>query len=487
MTGFAEFAPYLEDPLVLSGFALFLFFGALRFVVKRLPVVTRKVAGVAVLRLVTFGFVLALIVIVLGFGLRFMDLEAVKRAELAEQAVKAGTIRIAQLTQILEEEQQQSKELIRAINALAKEKGPDIDEALETLGNGDTTKAKAIFRRITEEQAPEIREAAAAYRHLGAIAFLDNTEEAIAAYSRAVELDPKNMEGQVQLGLLLRRVGRLDDAITAFRNVMEIADAGNHREWLGCGLGNLGIVYRIRGDLDQAEETHKKALAIYEVLGNKEGTAKPYNHLGTVYRIRGDLDRAEEMYRESLAASVALENKEGMANAYRNLGIVYRKRGDLDQAEEMLKQALALYEALGNKESMANAYINRGNLYYSRGDSDRAEEMYRESLAIHVALGSKEGIAKNYVNLGIVYKKRGDLDRAEEMYRESLAISEALGNKEVMAIAYRHLGNVLHTRGDFDGAKLAWKESVSLLKEMGSTTADGLKRWVDVLGQTSKK
>ena len=42
MSGFAEVAPYLKDPLVLSGFALFLFFGALRYVVKRLPVVSRK-------------------------------------------------------------------------------------------------------------------------------------------------------------------------------------------------------------------------------------------------------------------------------------------------------------------------------------------------------------------------------------------------------------------------------------------------------------
>jgi hypothetical protein len=58
MTGFEAVAPYLNEPLVLSGFALFLFFGALRFMAKRFPTISRNIAGIAVLRLVAFGFVL---------------------------------------------------------------------------------------------------------------------------------------------------------------------------------------------------------------------------------------------------------------------------------------------------------------------------------------------------------------------------------------------------------------------------------------------
>ena len=131
LSGFEAVAPYLEDPLVLSGFALFLFFGALHFVVKRLPVVTRKIAGIAVLRLVTFGFVLALAVIVLGFGLRFMEVQSdagrvasEHRARLTEQAIKSLERELARRERDLSAVQEQSKALTDAVTALAQRKGP---------------------------------------------------------------------------------------------------------------------------------------------------------------------------------------------------------------------------------------------------------------------------------------------------------------------------------------------------------------------------
>jgi|GEM_PF-6260907 len=55
--GFQEIAPYLTSPLVLIGFALFLFFGALHQKFNKEQ--TR------------YGFVLALVVIVLGFTLQY--------------------------------------------------------------------------------------------------------------------------------------------------------------------------------------------------------------------------------------------------------------------------------------------------------------------------------------------------------------------------------------------------------------------------------
>jgi hypothetical protein len=56
LSGFAAVVPYLKDPLVLAGFALFLFFLSLRFVVSKLPVVTKKNSGIAVFRLISFSF-----------------------------------------------------------------------------------------------------------------------------------------------------------------------------------------------------------------------------------------------------------------------------------------------------------------------------------------------------------------------------------------------------------------------------------------------
>jgi protein O-GlcNAc transferase len=93
-----------------------------------------------------------------------------------------------------------SKALTETLNALAQKKDePGVNEALAQLTKGRTEEAKALFKRTLDAKAAEglaaNREAASAARHLGSLAYLDNTQEAFQWYRPAVELDPDNAEG----------------------------------------------------------------------------------------------------------------------------------------------------------------------------------------------------------------------------------------------------------------------------------------------------
>lgn len=57
-------------------------------------------------------------------------------------------------------------------------------------------------------------------RHLGALAFLHDTVKALAAYRRAVALDPHNPDSWNQLGHLLLRVGELDETSVMYRKAL---------------------------------------------------------------------------------------------------------------------------------------------------------------------------------------------------------------------------------------------------------------------------
>jgi hypothetical protein len=67
-----EIAPYLEHPLVLVGFVLLLFFGLRRSLLKAgiIPPLSARTGGKVVQLLLRYGFVIALVVIVLGFALQ---------------------------------------------------------------------------------------------------------------------------------------------------------------------------------------------------------------------------------------------------------------------------------------------------------------------------------------------------------------------------------------------------------------------------------
>ncbi|MGI8425716.1 MAG: tetratricopeptide repeat protein [Actinomycetota bacterium] len=379
--------------LVRIGLALLLVFGVHRVLIRSgiLPPVDRQSR-------LRYGFWIAALLIVLGIA--YAAYKTHRETQPAIGNAEAASTAVAGLRKELDgkglrkqEYQDQLKALTETVQALAnKQDAPGVKEALAALAEGQTEAAKAIFAKTVESKtaagAAASREAAEAARHLGALAFLDDTEEALRWYRRAVDLDPANAAGWNQLGHLYHRTGPLDQAEAAFQKVVTLGEANGDMEAVAAGTSNLRLIYRTRRELDRAEEVYKKELAIEEKLGRQEGMANQYGNLGILYQTRGDLDRAEEMYKKALAIDEKLGRQERMANQYGNLGILYQTRGDLDRAEEMYKKALAIHEKLGRQEGMANQYGYLGILYQTRGELDRAEEMYKKSLALFKVIGA---------------------------------------------------------------------------------------------------
>lgn len=382
--------------------------------------------------------------------------------------------------------------------------------ALAALDRGDHGAAdKALADKIAEIETARgaaSKEEAALYRQRGALAFLDDTYEALQHYTKATDLNPEDAEGWTERGHLQLRVGDLAGAQSSFERVLRLGEHDKNPTLIAVAAGNLGLVYFTRGDFETAEAMHKKALALCEHLGRKAAMAVAYGNLGNVYLTRGNLDGAEAMYKRALAIDQALGAS--VATHYGNLGIVYRTRGAFDRAEAMHKAALAIDEAAGNKEGVANHcanlgiaafarndlmeaermhkkaleidkelsrktgmatdYSNLGNVYWARGNLDEAEAMYTNALGIEQALGRKDGIASDYGSLGNVYRARGDLDAAETMYKRALAIDQALGRKEGIANAYGNLGVLYESRGDLDQACVSWRQARDYFLQIGA-------------------
>lgn len=397
LAGFEKIAKYLAVPLVLVGFVLMLVFGIHSELIKSglLPQVSQEDAGIIIRLMLHYGFRLGLCVTVLGVGLtawiKYID-KMVQPVDAEKLAAKL----LEPLQGQLQAKDEQIKALTEAINALSKADAPakDINAALRALEQGDTREAQAIFAEVLctkeAEGVAANKEAAAAARHLGALAYPNDTKVALAAYQKAVQLDPDNAIGWNRLGLLLWRTGELVQAETAFRKMLALAEAHQDKEKQAAVIGNLGILAYTRGDLDKAKEMHRKALELHQALGHKEGMAADYGNLGIVAYTRGDLDKAEVMHWKALELHQVLGHKESMARDYGNLGIVYADRGDLDKAEEMYRKAFTLNDALGRKEGMAANYANLGSLYKIRGNLVQAEELWQKSLRLYQEMGAMQ-------------------------------------------------------------------------------------------------
>jgi tetratricopeptide (TPR) repeat protein len=226
LAAFGEIASHLANPLVAIGLVLVLFFSVHRALIHAgILRPDPDTSGVIIQSLLHYGFWIAALLIVLGIAYAAYKTHretqpAIVNAETVSTAIEVLAKQLQTKDLQAQEHQDQIKALTKTVQALAKQDAPGVQEALAALAQGQTEAAKAIFAKTvqakTVEGAAANRETAEAARHLGALAFLDNTEEALHWYRRAVELDPANADGWNQLGHLYHRTGQLAQAETAY-------------------------------------------------------------------------------------------------------------------------------------------------------------------------------------------------------------------------------------------------------------------------------
>jgi tetratricopeptide (TPR) repeat protein len=366
---------------------------------------------------------------------------------------------------------EQRPAITAAVERLAADEDVDLLALAKNPKNVDLGDLEAKLRARAEAQETRglaaLKSSAEYWRHIGALAFLHNTGKALAAYEKAVALDPLDPDGWRYLGELQFRLGDLVTAERSFSRLRELGKSADDPRVQSLACVRLGWVFESRGELTKAETLLAAAVQFAESAEWLEGMARAYCNLGLIHKTRGDIGNAKRMQLKALKIEEELHNKDGMARVYGNIGNIYRADGDLDEAEKMQRMALTLDAELGSKEGMATAYVNLGNIHLDRGETKKGEEMYRKALTLNEEVGSKEGMALAYANLGLLLHRQHKLGKAELMERKALALYQELDSKEGVAGSYKKLGIICQSKGDKASMCDCWRKTRDLYREMG--------------------
>jgi protein O-GlcNAc transferase len=357
------------------------------------------------------------------------------------------------------------------VDLLALAKNPkDIDLAdLEAKLKTRAEAHEAAGRSKLAEGTANLKSSAEYWRHIGALAFLHDTQKALAVYEKAVTLDPDSPDGWLNLGRLQFRMGDLKSAEHCFNSLVKLGEQKQDKRIEAMGYFHLVQVHGTRGDLFKAEKIQLKALDLDEQQGDKNSQPGAYINLGNIYHSQGDLAKAEEMFHKALQLSKEIGSKENMAIASGALGIlIHHTRGELSKAEEMLSKALELNEEIGRKEGIAANYGNLGLIFQERGDLAKAEEMQAKSLALNDQLRDKQGLANVYGNLALIHRDRGDFNKAEQALLKCQEYNEALGSKEGIAAVFLNLGAIYEIQRKWQNAEEMHLKSLALFEEVGA-------------------
>ena len=128
-------------------------------------------------------------------------------------------------------------EAVAAAQRGAAQGNATLQQALDLLKANRIAEAEAKFRAVADEKAAQIsqdkKDAAAAYRHLGAIAGLRDPKKALDAYERALEFDPDDLQSLLRAGEILVDRGNLDLAQTRLDRLLSLASSDPFYQYSG--------------------------------------------------------------------------------------------------------------------------------------------------------------------------------------------------------------------------------------------------------------
>ena len=161
-----------------------------------------------------------------------------------------------------------------------------------------------------------------AWYSLGRIRYSEQRfSDALSCFKKALELSPKSVKIENNLGLAYQAMNQADAAVAAYRQAIEWQDQGPRDQLSEQPLLNLGIVLLHRGDLTEAH-----------ALLTKASTLAPtdpgiHEQLGHLYLQKGDYEEAEQ----ELKRACELDPKSSSLHFL--LGQAYRHLGKVEEAK----------------------------------------------------------------------------------------------------------------------------------------------------------
>ena len=128
----------------------------------------------------------------------------------------------------------------------------------------------------------------------------------------------------LQKGNFLMMLKQIDEALKAYSRAIELSP--NNAE----AYNNRGVAYRKKSKLDLAVKDYNKAIKL------NPNDANAYSNRGNVYREKGEFNRAID------DTNTAIEFNPNCTEAYNNRGAAYGAKGDFDHAIKDCSKAIAL-------------------------------------------------------------------------------------------------------------------------------------------------
>ncbi len=227
-------------------------------------------------------------------------------------------------------------------------------------------------------------------------------------------------------GVLLRRVGRVREAVDAYVEAIAVFRKVGARRQEARAKNALAYAMFVQGRYEDAIALALESIRIDLSIGGRFQLAKTLTNIGHSYARLGDMPRALAYLKRARDAHERYGDQDGRADTLTVSAEVLLELGDVDGAETYLKEASALTQATGNAYDITHAAVVGAALARYRRDAP---------MAIHNALSARRSaehqalVAYHFYAMAVEAAARVD---AGEVHAATLLATTALGAVEAL-------------------------------------------------------
>lgn len=232
-------------------------------------------------------------------------------------------------------------------------------------------------------------------------------------------------------GALLTTLGRYDEALHAFAEMLEKAWMLNARAKGAAALNRMARVHRQRGNDGDASHLLDQALELFRRADDQRGVAATLDDLAQIRGVHGDTER-------------------GMQNA---------------------SEALAIRRSHHDVRGEAQSLATLATIHLTMGRLQEAEELAQRSLEIRLSIHDYHGAMYSHYWLGVIALERGEAEEAMSFWGTSLEQAREVTDKRLECFVLSQVGEALIALGKFEAAGRSLNEADRLATQLGDLRA----------------
>ena len=346
--------------------------------------------------------------------------------------------------------QQADAHLQAALKLASKEKRPDLEARVKSLGGdrfraaGDPSKAIGLFR-----QAAQI------YRDLG-------------------NKGKESAELRNEASVLNSNLYKPRDALTIALRALDLAESSNDWQQRVATLRQIAEINGTLGDLSASLNALRDALTLSKKEGQLLLSAYIQLQMSEGFATIGQWEEALDSTTAALPALRQFNDRESLFNAYTELVYVFAAReSDLQDLDKALEYATEVKQIIGTLSPFQSASLslNLYEIHFQQGRFDEAIKDAEAALPYFESVKDAQGQANALMSLAEALRSSGDPTRARQALNRAEPLVRVAGNFYLTGRFYYGEANLEKREGRLQLATDSYEKVIGLLEQFKATNS----------------